>query len=215
MSALPNLLDTFTPDEWAEHDAELEQERIEYAKRKQAANRAELQTFANFAAYNAELLKAAKASKIFTAAALSGAFRSIAILGNNGTGKTHLLRAIANETSARCVTTFELVDAYSRSRSFESEVSEAELITRYVHPRCLLIDEVGRSSRPELEKEALFRIIDARTEAGKSFAFASNMRKAELAGFLGSAITSRLNVSLEVAELFNTDDYRKRQRVKA
>lgn len=124
--------------------------------------------------------------------------RCLLLLGNVGTGKTHLATAIANHimrtTTATAVyrTVGGILQHIKGSYDRESEYSEAEAFAAYAKPDLLVIDEVGATKPTEFELATLFAIINGRYEEQLPTVVISNLPGAELPGAMGERCVDRL-----------------------
>jgi DNA replication protein DnaC len=124
--------------------------------------------------------------------------RCLLLLGNVGTGKTHLATAIANyimrTTTATAVyrTVGGILQHIKGSYDRESEYSEADAFAAYTKPSLLIIDEVGATKPTEFELASLFNIINARYEEQLPTVVISNLPAGELSGALGERCVDRL-----------------------
>lgn len=114
-----------------------------------------------------------------------GEIRGLVLLGGTGRGKSHLLAAMLKG----CVTTGfdalyvaereihrDIHDTYGQSGSHEKEKA---VIERYSSVQVLGIDELGRSSGTEHEKQTLYEIIDKRDGRGLRTVMAGNIMQEE------------------------------------
>lgn len=124
--------------------------------------------------------------------------RCLLLLGNVGTGKTHLAAAIANHimhaTTATAVyrTVGGILQHIKGSYDRESGYSEADAFAAYTKPSLMIIDEVGATKPTEFELATLFSIINARYEEQIPTVVISNLPAGELAGALGERCVDRL-----------------------
>lgn len=124
--------------------------------------------------------------------------RCLLLLGNVGTGKTHLATAIANHiirtTTATAVyrTVGGILQHIKGSYDRDSEYSEAEAYAAYVKPSLLIIDEVGATKPTDFELATLFAIINGRYEEQLPTVVVSNLSAQELPGALGERCVDRL-----------------------
>lgn len=118
---------------------------------------------------------------------------SLVLCGRKGTGKNHLATAImkvllADGYSVLRVKAQQFLDAYW-GRSYDQRddwIRELSLID------LLMIDELGRSSDTKGAQDAMFRLIDARSEEIRPTLITTNLTADGLQQFLGEALYDRL-----------------------
>ena len=122
--------------------------------------------------------------------------QSILYLGNCGTGKSHLAKALAFIACEKGYKVFYTPCA-AMLNDLNAGVYEKNLLQRmrkYVAPDLLVIDEMGHD-RLELQviKEAhlLFKVIDERYKLKKSLIFTTNVEEADWGDYLGDPITTK------------------------
>lgn len=141
--------------------------------------------------------------------------RSLALIGNPGTGKTHLASAIVGHCirnlhrPARFMNISKLNRLIRESKSFDAEHSESEVISALATCELLVIDEVGVQSGTDAESRALFDVFNARYEAMKPTIFISNLGLQDFADAVGARIMSRLREDGGAVLSFDWSDYRK------
>lgn len=124
--------------------------------------------------------------------------RCLLLLGNVGTGKTHLATAIANHimhtSTATAVyrTVGGILQHIKGSYDRESGYSEGDAFAAYTKPSLLIIDEVGATKPTEFELASLFNIINGRYEEQLPTVVISNLPAGELSGALGERCVDRL-----------------------
>ena len=142
--------------------------------------------------------------------------RCLLLLGNVGTGKTHLAAAIANHimqtTNATAVyrTVGGILQHIKGSYDRESEYSEADAFAAYTKPSLLIIDEVGATKSTEFELATLFNIINGRYEEQLPTVVISNLPAGELSGALGERCVDRLREGGGIAVGFDWKSARAR-----
>jgi len=142
--------------------------------------------------------------------------RCLLLLGNVGTGKTHLAAAIANHimqtTNATAVyrTVGGILQHIKGSYDRESEYSEADAFAAYTKPSLLIIDEVGATKPTEFELATLFNIINGRYEEQLPTVVISNLPAGELSGALGERCVDRLREGGGIAVGFDWKSARAR-----
>ncbi len=109
-----------------------------------------------------------------------------------GTGKTHLLAAIANDAIARGIPTFysyttELLDHLRKGYRARPDSEEAEAgdfddrFERVKRIRLLLLDDFGVQVNTPWAEERVLALLDARLRAGLPTAITSNLKVADFA----------------------------------
>lgn len=141
--------------------------------------------------------------------------RCLLLLGNVGTGKTHLATAIANHimraTTATAVyrTVGGILQHIKGSYDRDSEYSEADAFAAYTKPSLLIIDEVGATKPTEFELASLFNIINGRYEEQLPTVVISNLPAGELSGALGERCVDRLREGGGIAVGFDWQSARR------
>lgn len=212
-----DLLDlrNMTPEEIAEHDAEIErrerqqaaQEKIERYQKSGVPERYFKESLDTYKINNEMQTTAAKAVTNFIHAVKCGEFKSLVMVGNAGTGKTHLACAIIREAGGKYRTAPDIVEEMRRAKSFTANDTEADIIKYYGHVPLLVIDEIGRGIAATDEKYMLYQIINARYNKFKATVLISNHKKADFLQYIGVAAADRLVESAEILEL-NGESYR-------
>lgn len=141
--------------------------------------------------------------------------KGLILTGNVGTGKTHLVAAIANylifekyiSVKFGNVTTLlgEIKNTYSDE---DSQVSEGDLIYSLSKVRLLIIDDLGKEKCTDWSNNIIYTIINNRYEDYKPIIVTTNLSIRELENNIGSASVSRL---IEMCEGIKMDgvDFRK------
>lgn len=141
--------------------------------------------------------------------------RCLLLLGNVGTGKTHLATAIANHimraTTATAVyrTVGGILQHIKGSYDRDSEYSEADAFAAYIKPSLLIIDEVGATKPTEFELASLFNIINGRYEEQLPTVVISNLPAGELSGAMGERCVDRLREGGGIAVGFDWQSARR------
>lgn len=115
------------------------------------------------------------------------------IIGNYGTGKTHLVSAIANKIldDGICV----IMDSYTSiiEKLYAEMNSDVRIIREELkHIQLLILDDVGKEKATEWSDSLLFDVIDYRYQAKLPIIITSNLKVDELSKYLGGAVFSRL-----------------------
>lgn len=124
--------------------------------------------------------------------------QSLVVLGTAGTGKTYTACAITRHVVRECgfaaiYTTAlkairEVKDTYRR----DSKRSEQEVISSFVTPDLLVIDEIGVQFGTDSERQILFEIVNERYQAMKPTILISNLALPELAEYAGDRVIDRM-----------------------
>ena len=215
------LLDlrNMTPEEIAEHDAEIErrerqqaaQEKIERYQKSGVPERYYKESLDTYQITNEMQTTAAKAATNFLHAVKCGEFKSLIIIGNAGTGKTHLACAIIREVGGKYRTAPEIVEEMRRAKSFTAAETEAEIIDYYGRVKLLVIDEIGRGISATDEKYMIYQLVNARYNTRKPTVLISNLGKSDFLQYIGVAAADRLVESAEILEM-NGESYRRELR---
>ena len=210
-----------TPEEIAAHDTEIkrreaEQERQEKITRYEKSGVPERyfkESLDTYKITNDMQKTAAKAVTDFIQAVKCGEFKSLVMIGNAGTGKTHLACAIIRETTGKYRTAPDIVEELRRAKSFSALETEAEIIEYYGRAPLLVIDEIGRGIAATDEKYMLYQVLNARYNTRKPTVLISNHKKADFLQYIGVAAADRLVESAEIMELIG-ESYRRELRAK-
>ncbi len=124
---------------------------------------------------------------------------TLALYGSYGTGKTHLLAAIANAVSAagrscRFASTTLLFGAIQERLAHKMDY--LDLYRRAIAAPLLLLDDVDKLKPSEFREETLYTILNGRSVAGLPLAITSNRPPDELTPWVGGAGCSRLMAGL-------------------
>lgn len=124
--------------------------------------------------------------------------RCMTMLGNTGTGKSHLACAVAlcvikrYGGTARFSSVSEINRLVRESKSYNTKYSETEVIEAFGNYDLLIVDEVGIQSGTDAESRALFDVFNARYQNMKSTIVISNLNQAQVREALGQRIFDRL-----------------------
>lgn len=143
-----------------------------------------------------------------------GAFKSLVLCGNPGTGKTHLAGGLLYELGGIFRLSDVIREEYEAAKSFTAKYTQAELIRRYGTAPFLVIDEVGRTESPvtaNVEKHCLYRIINERYNNRLPTVFTSNLTQEGFITYLGKASMDRLIESADFC-VFDWSSFRLKKR---
>ncbi|QQE85366.1 MULTISPECIES: ATP-binding protein [Pseudomonas] len=134
--------------------------------------------------------------------------RSMMLLGDVGTGKTHLGCAIAQQVirsygaSARYTMAIEIIRDIKMTFDKKSEQTERDVYAALLAPDLLVIDEVGVQHGSDFERQVLFEVIDSRYRNLMPTIVISNLGLAGLRKCLGDRAVDRLTDAGGPAVLF-------------
>ena len=219
ISQICGHLRNMTPEEMAAHDAEIERQERQQAEREKleryeksgVPERYFNEALDTYKITNEMQATAAKAATNFLHAVKCGEFKSLVMIGNAGTGKTHLACAIIREAGGKYRTAPDIVEEMRRAKSFTAAETEAEIIDYYGRLKLLVIDEIGRGISATDEKYMIYQLVNARYNTRKPTVLISNLGKSDFLQYIGVAAADRLVESAEVWEL-NGESYRRELR---
>lgn len=141
--------------------------------------------------------------------------RGLLLLGQVGSGKTHLAAAAANRLLSRGHRVLFLVvpDFLDELRSSFSGYNEAEtgrLLEQARHTEILVLDDLGSHNLTDWTKSVLFAILNFRVNEGLTTIATSNLDIAALQELLGTRSLSRLISLCEPCLLASARDLRLR-----
>ncbi|PIT43388.1 ATP-binding protein [Snodgrassella alvi] len=140
--------------------------------------------------------------------------RCMTMLGNTGTGKTHIASAMAlcvikhYGGKARFTSVSEINRLVRESKSYNAKYTETEIITAFGNYDLLIIDEVGIQSGTDAESRALFDVVNTRYQNMKPTIFISNLNINQLKEALGERLFDRLKEGGGLILGFNWGSYR-------
>lgn len=123
---------------------------------------------------------------------------SILLLGDVGTGKTHLAASIANQVvretkfTAVYTTASTIVRHVKSTFDKESDLTEGQVYALYSTMDLLVIDEVGVQNATEFELTVMFEVVNSRYEEMMPTMVISNRSIADLPKYLGDRVVDRL-----------------------
>lgn len=136
--------------------------------------------------------------------------RCLLLLGERGNGKNHLATAIARQVlldghSVLRVKATEFLDEYW-ARSFDGR---REWLNGLARVDLVILDEVGRHSAGVASHNAIFALLDARSENVKPTVLLSNKSRAEIEDIITPEGFDRLCEGGGILVRFNWESYRR------
>lgn len=165
-------------------------------------------TLDNFTATTLPQRAVLKACRAYANTAHAGSGGGLMLLGPVGTGKTHLLAAMARHlrleraVTAKVTTAREIVRELRACWAKGAEETEADVVDSLSSRLdVLLLDEAGMGFGSDAELTQLFEVIDARYALGNPTVLASNLAAPALKAALGDRIFDRLREGAQVLTL--------------
>ena len=194
------------------HDAEIERMEREQAERERleqfinsgVPERYRLESLETYKTDTDEQEKIFAVVKSFIQAIKRKLFKTLVMLGNAGTGKTHLACAMIRECGGKYRTAPEIVEELRRAKSFNAAETEEQIVNYYGHVSFLVIDEIGRGINAADEKYMIYQLLNARYNTRRPTVLISNFNKADFLAYIGVAAADRLVESAEVVEMNGT-----------
>jgi DNA replication protein DnaC len=133
---------------------------------------------------------------------------SLVFYGSFGTGKTHLLAAIANAVTTagqvcRFASVVSLFDAIGERLGQREDYHD--LLRRAIQIPLLLLDDLDKLKPSEFREETLYKILNGRHTAGLPLALSTNCAPDELTHWIGGAGCSRLMAGLIPVPMYGPD----------
>ena len=132
----------------------------------------------------------------------------LALYGSYGTGKTHLLAAIANANASRGAAcrfaSTTLLFGAIQERIGQGE-DYLDLFRRATSAPLLLLDDLDKLKPSEFREETLYTILNGRSVSGLPLALTCNHAPDKLAPWIGGAGCSRLMAGLIPVEMSGPD----------
>ena len=200
-----NFLSSITPKDDAivlERERRLQEEALRINHRETVPERFFKESINTYKIDDNEKYNALSKARIFIKAVKKyRQFQTLIILGNVGTGKTHLACGIIRECGGLYRLASAIVEELRRAKSFRSTETEADILYKYGKTSLLVIDEIGRSSSATDEQYMIYQIINERYNRRKPTVLISNQIKKDFLQYIGIATADRLTESAEVVEL--------------
>jgi DNA replication protein DnaC len=135
---------------------------------------------------------------------------TLALTGSYGTGKTHLLVAIANAhrvAGKPCLYVSAVVLFEAIQDRIRNERDYQPLLQRAARTPLLLIDDIDKPKASEFRESVYYTLFNQRNRAGLPLAITCNCHPRELDRWIGGAARSRIMQGL-IPVLMNGPDYR-------
>jgi len=133
--------------------------------------------------------------------------RNMIILGNSGSGKTHLACMILKRiASQNCIYTniINILDkvksSYAKNRSYLEERTES-IMGRYSRIEFLVIDNLERFNNTVDNRKLLFSLINNRYENRKSTIVVAGLNSNQLLKLVGYGLETRMKANAEIIDL--------------
>lgn len=143
----------------------------------------------------------------------NGRIKKVLLLGDNGTGKTHLANALVQKFDGVRITMFEL--SCRIRQGYNEGKSEIEILDQLLEHKIIVIDELGRTKGSEAERNWLSYLIDKAHTRGIRIMLISNRKMArslpvERRGesfefFIDNDVVSRLRQNSRIIEVHGRD----------
>jgi DNA replication protein DnaC len=210
LANIPDLTDDAAEALKAKIEQERSQDAVEVAKQIQLRGtqrllgraaipkRFEARTFADYAVTCSEQGKALEVCRRYAAGFSKMPMQqgsSLMLIGNTGTGKTHLVAALANEVVTQGFEAiYVIADTMVRDirSAWGGKGDEQGFIDKYAAPDLLIIDEVGAGQDTDSVKDLFFQVINARYEQVKPTIIVSNLELDTLKLCIGDRVTDRM-----------------------
>ena len=155
----------------------------------------------NYKAVTDEEKTALKESKNMVERIRKGTNEVLMFYGKFGTGKTHLGCSIIREVGGYYTTSFKLIIEYESCNDFKSKQTKMQMLEKYSNEKLLVIDEIGRGIKENVEKEILSYIINQRYENELPTVLITNLDANDFFKFMGMAIKDRCQECCITVEL--------------
>ena len=137
------------------------------------------------------------------------------LAGNTGTGKTHLIRCMANELIklnhvVLLTTSFAMNQDFLKSYACKNLEVKNEILDKYLSCDILFIDDLGTELRQDgITNNYLYLVLNERQERGKATVITSNMTLEDVRDYYDERISSRIiNKAISILYYINGSDLR-------
>jgi len=127
-----------------------------------------------------------------------GAGFLVALCGPRGTGKTQLAESVIRVASdrgtpSRYIHIMQFLMAVKGAYGNDAERSEAAVVSEFIRPALLVIDEIQERGDTPWENRLLSYMIDRRYNSGRDTLLIANLLPDSLINSLGDSIVSRMS----------------------
>ncbi len=119
---------------------------------------------------------------------------NVVIIGDQGTGKTHIAQAIGNECCDRKINVryFKMQEMKDKIKKAIDQEKTGLFVQSLVSLPCLIIDEIGFCTLTETESRIFFQVVDERYDKGRrSLVFTSNKKPSEWKNSFSDAMLAK------------------------
>lgn len=140
--------------------------------------------------------------------------RSILMIGNTGTGKTHLANSICNfiiqkhQKTAVFSSIIEAVRRVKETYSKDSSEAERQAIKAFIEPDLLVLDEVGIQVGSDTERTILFELLNGRYNEMKPTILLSNLDIEKIKPAIGDRVLDRMKENGGMTFIFDWSSHR-------
>lgn len=135
---------------------------------------------------------------------------SLLIVGNYGTGKTHLAAAIANRLMENGIPVmFNTFSGHLNALKLEFNGGRSTYLEQMQKIDMLILDDVGKEKQSEWSQSIMFDVINYRYEHLLPFVMTTNLINKDLGNYLGGAIWSRVCEMCSGVKVIGDDQRRK------
>ena len=115
------------------------------------------------------------------------------IIGDYGTGKTHLASSIANALMGNGIPVlFDTFDGHLSKLKAEFNGNGNAYLGKMQNVDMLILDDVGKEKQTEWSRSIMFSVINYRYEHMLPYVMTTNLNSKDLEEYLGGAVWSRL-----------------------
>lgn len=138
--------------------------------------------------------------------------------GGTGTGKTYLLKCMANELIARgklttLVTAYKLNQDFLKSHSSRDLKERDAIISQYMDIEVLFIDDLGTEiTAPGITNSYIYALLNERKVRNLPTVITSNLTMFDLTDKYDERITSRISDETTIKIYFDGEDLRRKQK---